>query len=203
MESSEEVVSNATNPDSDSEDEELDEHPWPYLQKIFKFESTEGKTYKFTCLLCQPKRTTCSAFHNSPSNLKKHLERLHPSHVKEYEMSSTAARTGKRKAENDKSCPSGKKSRQSTLNNAFLNANTVTQTAVDNSILNIVVGGILPLHIVEVPEFIGLIAVLQPNRHATTRATLKQNIDSKAKQMKENLVAVLKEQSFVSTTTDC
>ena len=194
MASSEEVVSNTVKSDSA-------EHPWPFLEKLFKFESTEGKTYRFTCLLCRPKRTTCSAYHNSPSNLKKHIERLHPTHVEEYEKLSTAAR--KRKAENDKSCESVKKTSQPPIHNAFLNANMVTQSAVDNSILNLVVGGVLPLHIVEVPEFMDLITVLQPNRHATSRATLKLNIVSKAKQMKENLVAVLKEQSFVATTTDC
>lgn len=49
-------------------------HPWPYLQTMFRFKSVESKTVRFVCLLCTPKVTECSAYTNSPSNLKKHVD---------------------------------------------------------------------------------------------------------------------------------
>jgi len=49
-------------------------HPWPYLSKFFEFLEVSGNTYRFKCLLCAPKITECAAYHNSPSNLKKHVD---------------------------------------------------------------------------------------------------------------------------------
>ena len=57
---------------SDSESESS--HPWPYLQSLFKYIGTSGKTVRMICLLCEPKKTECCAYTNSPSNLKKHVE---------------------------------------------------------------------------------------------------------------------------------
>ena len=83
--------------ETESVSEEPD-HPWPYLAPLFKFICKAGKTYRFQCLLCQPKKVECSAYMNSPSNLKKHTERLHPSHVAQYD--GLVAGSRKRKADN-------------------------------------------------------------------------------------------------------
>jgi len=45
-------------------------HPWPYLASIFEFLSTSAKAHRCKCLLCLPKVTECSAYHN----LKKHVK---------------------------------------------------------------------------------------------------------------------------------
>ncbi|KAG5274261.1 hypothetical protein AALO_G00134120 [Alosa alosa] len=59
----------------------------------------ERKTdlFYFKCLLCLPKNNIISSFKNSPSNLKKHVERKHASVVDRYDAL-TAPR--KRKAKN-------------------------------------------------------------------------------------------------------
>ena len=56
----------------ESVSEEL-EHPWPYLASLLKFIAKAGNTYRFRCLLCRTKtkKGECSAYMNSPSNLKK------------------------------------------------------------------------------------------------------------------------------------
>jgi len=59
-------------------------HPWPYLADLFRFIAVSGNTYRFRCILCEPKVTECAAYHNSPSNLKKHVERMHPAHLDQY-----------------------------------------------------------------------------------------------------------------------
>jgi len=71
-------------------------HPWPYLSSLFAFCSESDNTYRFRCLLCTPKVTKCSAYRNSPSNLKKHIARIHPEHHQEYDQ--LAAGSRKRKA---------------------------------------------------------------------------------------------------------
>jgi len=53
------------------------QNPWPYLAPLFKLLSVVGNTFRFKCLLCLPKKVECSAYRNSPSNLKKHVERVH------------------------------------------------------------------------------------------------------------------------------
>jgi len=71
--------------ESESVSEEL-EHPWPYLASLFKFIAIAGNTHRFRCLLCQTKtkKGECSAYMNSPSNLKKNtlsvcIRRMSPS----------------------------------------------------------------------------------------------------------------------------
>jgi len=63
------------------------------------------------------------------------------------------------------------------------NANLVTQSAVNEAVVNLVVGALLPLSIVEVREFVELINTLQPNRHVMGRAALRGRINDVASNM--------------------
>jgi len=56
---------------------------------MFEFKSVDSKTVRFVCLLCAPKHTECCAYINSPSNLRKHVERMHPGRVEEKETAET------------------------------------------------------------------------------------------------------------------
>ena len=69
--------------------------------------------------------------------------------------------------------------------------------------MNLVVSAVLPLHIVQLPEFTDLISVMQPNRQTMSRAALRLKIKSKSKEAKDKIIALLKEQSFLATTCDC
>ena len=71
--------------DCDSDVQELseadvgEEHPWPYLKSMFEFAhiknaDTDKKAFVFKCLLCAPKTNHITAFCNSTSNLKKHVD---------------------------------------------------------------------------------------------------------------------------------
>lgn len=59
--------------ENDNEKDKKD-HPWPHLDKLFRLKSWQGNSIKFACLLCAPKSVECSAFPNSSSNLRKHIE---------------------------------------------------------------------------------------------------------------------------------
>ena len=54
-------------------------HPWPYLQNMFSFVEKRGESYIMQCKLCVPKKSNISAYKNSTSNLRKHVEVSHVS----------------------------------------------------------------------------------------------------------------------------
>jgi len=147
---------------STDQNENVDKHPWPYLSSLFSFCSVAANTYRFKCLLCTPKVTECSAYRNSPSNLKKHIERMHPARLEDYGKLAAGAR--KRMAGGSEDSPSKKKLKQPSIGALLSNANMVTQAAVDDAIANFVIGTLQPLRVVGHPDFIALIATLQPNR---------------------------------------
>ena len=101
------------------------------------------------------------------------------------------------------STSSTKKMKQQSLGGAFENSNRVTQSTVDTAVMNLVVGALLPLRIVDVPEYVELIQTLQPNSHVLCRKTLRARIDEAANESKRKLMAVLKSVQWVATTTDC
>ena len=111
----------------------------------------------------------------------------------------------KRKALDEHGSRSGstKRFKQQTLTGSFDNANLVTQASVDEAILNLVVGAVLPLHTVEVQEFVDLIKMLQPNRDVLCHKTLRARIAESASENKRKLVSLMKGLDCVATTTDC
>ena len=60
---------NAQNDQDNAQD-----HPWPYLEKYFQFKVKKKNSLKFLCKLCLPKHNEISAYINWPSNLQKHLK---------------------------------------------------------------------------------------------------------------------------------
>ncbi|XP_041825223.1 uncharacterized protein LOC121655155 isoform X2 [Melanotaenia boesemani] len=71
-------------------------HPWPYLQELFEVVGSKNDSWRMRCVLCKPKSHEILAFKNSPSNLKKHIERKHSNHVERYK--SLTSTTLKRKS---------------------------------------------------------------------------------------------------------
>ena len=55
----------------DLDDSEPD--PWPNLRTMFQYKGKTENSVQFPCLLYVPKKSV-SAFSNSPSNLRKHVE---------------------------------------------------------------------------------------------------------------------------------
>jgi len=96
-----------------------------------------------------------------------------------------------------------KKLKQMSIVGMMSNANMVTRAAGDEAVMNLIIGSLQPLHVVEHPDFISLITTLQPNRTVMCRRTLRSRIAEASKQMKQKLVKMLGNQAFVVTTTDC
>ena len=62
-------------------------NPWPYMSAFFMFEKAVMKNRLFLCQLCpptsKPKHLSCSA--GSNANLRRHLTRVHPGSVSEFD----------------------------------------------------------------------------------------------------------------------
>ena len=63
--------------DDPSENSRNEVHPWPYISDHFSFVEKRGDSFIRQCKLCVPKKTTISAYKNSTSNLRKHVEVNH------------------------------------------------------------------------------------------------------------------------------
>nr|XP_057936245.1 uncharacterized protein zgc:113149 isoform X3 [Doryrhamphus excisus] len=68
----------------DSDDAEAALSPWPHIHSMFALQSTKTNVHVMRCQLCMPKLVYISAYKNSTSNLKKHLQRIHPNDVTRY-----------------------------------------------------------------------------------------------------------------------
>ncbi|KAI2645638.1 Zinc finger BED domain-containing protein 4 [Labeo rohita] len=152
------------------------EHPWPYLSEFFEVVERKNESFIFKCLLCLPQKHTISSFKNSPSNLKKHIERKHSSHLERY-SALTAPR--KRKAEN----PVPSTSRQLKLGETKI----VNQTKVDNVVINFVIQSLQPFTVLEQPAFNALVQELQPNSRVMSRTTLRRKVEEGVQEMNESL----------------
>jgi hypothetical protein len=118
------------------------------------------------------------------------------------ELSSNVRRRKRTQTTNDQ-VGSTKKLKQQSVASAFENANLITQRKVDELIVDFIVSGMLSLHTVELPAFRNLITGLQPNKKVMSRDTLRNLLQDTASQMKVRLEAILADQKFVATTTDC
>ncbi|XP_041825222.1 uncharacterized protein LOC121655155 isoform X1 [Melanotaenia boesemani] len=168
-------------------------HPWPYLQELFEVVGSKNDSWRMRCVLCKPKSHEILAFKNSPSNLKKHIERKHSNHVERYK--SLTSTTLKRKSVSSEE--------GSSKQLKLWEMRRVSQKSVDQYIINFVIQGLHPFSIVEQPGFRALLNHLQPDLTVMSRGTIKNHIDKATDEMKNNLKAAMSDIEFIATTTDC
>ncbi|KAL2102079.1 hypothetical protein ACEWY4_003840 [Coilia grayii] len=180
--------------DEDGDQQDL-QHPWPYLKELFEIVGSKSDSWKMQCKLCTPKNHVILAFKNSPSNLKKHVERKHNNHLERYKTLTSNA--PKRKSEG--APHEGPPPKQVKL----WSTRPVSQASVDKKILNYIVQDLHGTNTVEQQGFIDLIHHLQPNLNIMSRNTLVNKIQKASLEMRNNLKAALSEIEFIGTTTDC
>ncbi|XP_036974894.1 uncharacterized protein LOC119030967 [Acanthopagrus latus] len=166
---------------------------------MFSYIGVKDSSYRMKCLLCLPKNSEILAYKNSPSNLRKHVERKHPNQLKKYEELTSAKR--KRPVTET---PSTSTNRQMTT---FLTTtcSAVSQRSLDKAVLKYVVHGLQPLSLVEQEPFIEFVKDLLPNARAKimTRVTLGSRMDEAAKEMKTAVTEAMRGVEYIATTTDC
>ncbi|XP_067249374.1 zinc finger BED domain-containing protein 4-like [Chanodichthys erythropterus] len=167
-------------------------HPWPYLSKLFEFKGSKNDSWRFQCVKCLPQRKELLAFKNSPSNLKKHIERKHRPLLKEYLAATSSKKKGTLFADGGSSIKQRK-----------LEDIKASQKTIDLAVVNFIVQGLHPFGVVEQTGFVDLIHCTQPDYTVMSRTTLRERIDKCTKQMKEKLKNAMQTVKYIATTTDC
>ena len=83
------------------------------------------------------------------------------------------------------------------------NFNRVIQAKENDLIAKFGIQGLLPVSTVNLEAFRNLMQRMQPNRTVMHRSTLRTRIDSMMTQRKVQLTALLTQQKYVATTTEC
>ncbi|KAG1952333.1 zinc finger BED domain-containing protein [Pimephales promelas] len=159
----------------------------------------KGDSYRLKCLLCLPRVNQISAFKNSPSNLKKHIERKHPHQLESYSKL-TQSHNSSQKRKCPKNPPAGT-SKQLKLD--MSTSKRVSQVNINKAVMKFVVEGLQPFSVVDLQAFKDLIQDLQPNATIMSRPTLRSSIAEATKSMKKKLIAAMSEVEYIATTTDC
>ncbi|KAI4897234.1 hypothetical protein NFI96_030188, partial [Prochilodus magdalenae] len=167
----------------------------PYLKEFFEMVGCKNNSFRMRCKLCAPKYHEIMAFKNSLSNLKKHIEKKHPTSLERYTQFTSAALKRKSSTEGSLAPPS----KQTKL----WETRRVSQASVDKAVIKFVVQGLHPPHIVQQQGFIDLVQYLQPNTNVITRNTVVDKVTKASIEMKRKLKAALSEIEFIATTTDC
>ncbi|XP_072536994.1 zinc finger BED domain-containing protein 4-like [Salminus brasiliensis] len=172
-------------------------NPWPYLRDHFGFKCKNGNSFIMQCKLCLPRATELAAYKNSTSNLRKHVQRKHPSKLKAF---SDFVATRKRPLE-----PPGSPSKQAKISHLMaVGANRhVSQAKVDKLLIKFICEGFHPFSVVEQPDFKELLLTLNPQCKVINRPTLQNRIEGAVSQMKRTLMLHLSKVSYVATTVDC
>uniref|UniRef100_A0A673N975 BED-type domain-containing protein n=1 Tax=Sinocyclocheilus rhinocerous TaxID=307959 RepID=A0A673N975_9TELE len=159
-----------------------DDHPWPYLKEMMQ------------CLLCLPRTKKISAFKNSSSNLRKHIERKHPNHLKNYSDLTSIAQKRKNVSKNMEPLTKQLKIGETKI---------ISQATVDKGVLRFIVYGLQPFSVVEKDEFKDLIHDLEPNSTVRSRSTICAKIEEAAEGMKKSVTEAMRGVEYICTTTDC
>ncbi|XP_075994004.1 uncharacterized protein LOC142988654 [Genypterus blacodes] len=172
-----------------------DQEPWPYLSRFMSLKYSTDKSYTFECNLCKPKVKTLSTSKWSNTNLRMHIQRIHPCRMEELRI----MQQRKRKLSSSSSEEASGISRPFHL---MRDGTSVSQAKFDRLILNFVIEGLHPLRVVERPEFQELFREVLPSKQLMTRKTLVRLLEEEFTSMKANLCRTLSEQGLLATTTD-
>uniref|UniRef100_A0AAR2LSC1 BED-type domain-containing protein n=1 Tax=Pygocentrus nattereri TaxID=42514 RepID=A0AAR2LSC1_PYGNA len=162
-------------------------HPWPYLEEFFEMVGCKNNSFRMRCKLCAPKYHELMAFKNSPSNLKKHIERDTRNLLQHPLKGSHPLKVLWPHPPNKPSCGRLR----------------VSQASVDKVVLKFIVQGLHPPHVVQQQGFIDLVQHLRPNTNVMTRNTVVNKVTKSSIEMRRKLKAALSEIEFIATTTDC
>uniref|UniRef100_A0A3Q2P6D4 BED-type domain-containing protein n=1 Tax=Fundulus heteroclitus TaxID=8078 RepID=A0A3Q2P6D4_FUNHE len=161
--------------------------PLPYLQTYMRLVESSDKKYVFRCLLCYPKTKLLSTSKTSNTNLRTHIQRVHPNKMEW--LDNERARAKKRcltpPVNDDDS------DLQPSMSQFFRGGTHITsQECFEKLILNFIVQGMHPLHTVDRPEYRQLFSKILPSKYLMSRQTLGALTD------------VMSKQSHICSTTD-
>ncbi|XP_030057344.1 zinc finger BED domain-containing protein 4 [Microcaecilia unicolor] len=175
-----------------------------YLKEFFEFKSHINKNIYVQCKLCLPTLKMLSTAMNSTSNLKKHLEKMHPSTLSKFQKDNelnprkrkvdTSAEEVNRQTKKIHIC------KESASNSACIFG--LTQGKVDALITDFIIEDMQSLNVVEQPAFVKLIQSLQPSKTVLSKKSLVSTIEKRYSAMCRNLAAHFTSVRYLCTTAD-
>ena len=177
------------------------EDPFKFMAPMFLFKGgvkdKDGLVnLSYKCLLCgpsKPKAIKCSR--SSKSNLKTHVARMHPEHMKSYLELLVGGNASKKLRKSTKEVPVS-------VADFFKTKRPASQQEVDQMIVEVVLTSGVAFSFVENEAFIKLVERLQPGRTVMSRHCLVQRMTRMKLSMKEAIKTTLASVSFVCITTD-
>ncbi|XP_025199104.1 uncharacterized protein LOC112597325 isoform X1 [Melanaphis sacchari] len=180
--------------------------PWPGIEKYFVCKGNRGNNFLVQCLLCKPSSKLLSVSKTSPSNLKRHIKKVHECKNNDFENDLNEQ---KQNATKKKRCFSlDTNQNESPLLNLTvercMSERDVTQHKLDYLLLKFIINDIQPLSVVDNPSFSNLIKLgLPQDLKIMSSKTLKLKIEKLYLSMVDNITNTLSSVMYVSTTADC
>jgi len=171
---------------------------------FFKIDSVNGNKVLAKCVKCVPAKSISGCV-NATSNFVKHLSRVHPSLVSQYEEHKNAAEQSKRVKRNNSAGENpaestGRGKKQMKLEQCC--QQTITQDKVDKLVMNFIVGDMCSLRMVETQEFRDLVIGLAPNSTVMSRKTLTKRIALQRGTVVQSLKNKLAMAVYICATAD-
>ncbi|XP_039632302.1 uncharacterized protein LOC120543332 [Polypterus senegalus] len=170
-------------------------HSWKF-RKHFRYVAEKGINLTVQCNACLPAIKMLSTSKTSMSNLRKHLERRHPSILLTQDTPCQS---------DDLPSTSTQESSQPPMKQARIVTGTrfsVSQECVNKLVFDFVVEDVQCFSVVEQPSFRKLVEGLSGGKKTMCRKTLMQRIDREFAIMKESVISKLIDVDTVCTTAD-
>ncbi|XP_061477277.1 uncharacterized protein LOC133381813 [Rhineura floridana] len=178
--------------------------PWFGFEEACTFVSQSGRNVVVQCNYCLPRIKTLRSAISTSSNVKKHLERMHPEKLRAIISAIKARKRGRSEPVHDPPPPKMLKQQQTTLERWGSSRETVTQSSLDKKIIDFIIEETLPLQIVDKPSFVSLVRTGLPKDLAILCSkTLRDRIEKRACHMRETLANRMGAVAYVATAADC
>ncbi|KAL3185436.1 hypothetical protein MRX96_005460 [Rhipicephalus microplus] len=174
--------------------------PWPSYREYFSALKTTAANITVLCSICRKEYYTSKT---SSSNLRKHLEKKHPTALKEFYSKKRKAEHGPTVADKRHAGGSSTQTLESCLAATTSRPKDLSQSRLDRLIVNFVVSDMQCFSVVGNEQFQCLINALHPSATLMNRKSLVNQIDILYREQKASLIAALEKASTVCCTADC
>ncbi|KAL3244784.1 hypothetical protein MRX96_018587 [Rhipicephalus microplus] len=174
--------------------------PWPSYREYFSLLKTTVANITVLCSICRKEYSTSKT---PSSNLRKHLEKKHPTALKEFDSRKRKAEHGPTVADKIHAGGSSTQTLESCLAASTSRPKALSQSRLDRLIVNFVVSDKQCFSVVENDQFRCLINALHPSATVMNRKSLVNQIDILYREQKASLIAALEKASMVCCTADC
>ncbi|XP_061477341.1 uncharacterized protein LOC133381837 [Rhineura floridana] len=178
--------------------------PWLGFERAFSFVSQRGKNVTVQCKFCLPKVKTVSAATTSTSNLKRHLQKQHPEQLRALEAAKRKHTKRHDFSEAEDTSGTRPPKMQVTLERWGSGREPVTQKILDKKLLDFIVEEAMPPELVDKPSFVEFARLgLSKDLSVMSSKTLRDRLEKKAYQMREEVAMKLTRVAHVATSVDC